>query len=83
MLALGVVDEEAAAVLGLNVGTLTADQLQFIAKLNAAVESERNAAARAEQERADALAKEDRDWEREKELLNLQTDAKIRVANAK
>jgi|GEM_PF-2065019 len=83
VLALGVVDEEAAAVLGLNVGTLTADQLQFIAKLNAAVESERNAAARAEQERTDALAKEDRDWEREKELLNLQTDAKIRVANAK
>lgn len=82
VLAMGIVDEEAAAVLGLDVGTLTADQLQFISKLQAAAESEKLAAEQAEQERSDALSREDREWAREKELLKLQTDEKIRAANA-
>lgn len=82
VLAMGVVDEEAAAVLGLEPGTLTRDQLQFIAKMQAAAESERQAAAAAEQNRADAVAAEEREWERQQALLRLQTDEKIRAANA-
>ncbi len=71
VLAMGRVDKEAASVLGIAEGTLTAEALQFIAKLEAEMQ---NAAATRD--------KEARDWEREKELLRLSADEKIRIANA-
>ncbi|MBE7024655.1 MAG: hypothetical protein E7408_01200 [Ruminococcaceae bacterium] len=75
VIAMGEVDEEAAEVLGLVPGTLTRDQLQFIIKLQ-------EAEALAAQERTDALAAEEREWNRQKELLKLETDEKIRAAYA-
>ncbi len=83
VIAMGVVDEEAAAVLGLPAGTLTRDQLQFITKLGEAAEAEKRAVAEKEQAKADALAAEEREWERKKALLALQTDEKIRLETAK
>ena len=67
VLAMGIVDDEAAEVLGLAPGTLTLNERKLIATL---------------QERVDALLAEEREWEREKELLKLQADEKIRVANS-
>jgi len=83
VIAMGVVDEEAAAVLGLPAGTLTREQWQFVTKLAEAAEAEKRAAAEKEQERADALAEEEREWERKKDLLKFQTDEKIRLEKEK
>lgn len=82
VMAMGEVDEAAAEVLGLPVGTLTAEQRQFITKLKAAAESEAAQIAREQEKDAAALAKEEREWEREKELLTMQTNEKIRAALA-
>lgn len=75
VLAMGSVDAEAAAVLGLSEGMLTAEQLQFMAKLEAASQSE-------QAKLAAEKAEKDLSWEREKELLRLETDEKIRAALA-
>lgn len=82
VMAMGEVDEAAAEVLGLPKGALTADQRQFLVKLQAAAEKEEAALATEREKEAAALEKEERDWQREKELLTLQTNEKIRAALA-
>ncbi len=82
VMAMGEVDEAAAEVLGLPQGMLTAEQRQFITKLQAAAESEAAQIKREQEQEAASIAKEERDWEREKELLTMQTDEKIRAALA-
>ncbi len=82
VIAMGVVDEEAASVLGLEAGALTGNQLQFIAKLQQAAENEKRAAEADAQAKIDALEAEKREWERQKALLTLETDEKIRAAQA-
>lgn len=72
VIAMGVVDKNAAEVLGIPEGTLTKDQLQFIDKLMASIEEERLKAEAAEKE-----------WERKKAYLKMQTDEKIRAQRAK
>ncbi len=71
VMAMGVVDKNAAAVLGVPEGTVTKDQVQFMEKLMAAIEEERLKAEAAETE-----------WERKKEFLKMQTDEKIRAQRA-
>ncbi len=71
VVAMGVVDEEAAEVLGVPAGTLTFDQLSLLKKLQAEEE-----ALRLEEQ---AAAEE---WEKKKAYLKMQTDEKIRAALA-
>lgn len=82
VIAMGEVDKDAAEVLGIPEGTLTFEQKQFMEKLRAAAEADAASAARAEQEKADALAKEQREWKQKQALIKLQTDEKIRAALA-
>ncbi len=75
VVAMGVVDEEAAKILGIAAGTLTREEKDFLEKIRREEESEAQKIA-AEQ------ARDDREWERKKELLKLETDEKIRAALA-
>ena len=71
VIAMGVVDEAAAAVLGIPEGTLTEDAKQFVKEL----------AQRVEEQNAKILEAE-REWRRDLEFLTKQTDEKIRYEKA-
>lgn len=83
VIAMGEVDNDAAEILGIPAGTLTAAERQFMAKLYEAQEADRAERAQKAAEAEAQLAKEEREWQRKKELLSLQTDENIREYMAK
>lgn len=80
VIAMGEVDEEAASVLGLPVGTLTADQKQFIVSMQqaASLQAEKLAQELVQQEKA-----HQQNLERDQKKIEQETESKIRVNQAK
>ncbi len=80
VIALGEVDEEAASVLGIPVGTLTADQRQFIVSMQqaASLQAEKLAQELLQQDKA-----HQQNLERDQKKIEQETESKIRVNQAK
>lgn len=79
VLAMGTVDEAASETLGLPVGMLTAEQMNFVATFNRLLQEMEQEMVLADKKYEND--EKDRAWEKEK--IGLETDAKIRVNQAK